>query len=403
MKRTLPFSLGALTFILMLGLALSLSFSPTLAQGGATPTPDPAGDPGDTGGDMTEGTEDTDTDMGETDAATGDTGAGDTAAQPGGPVFVGGDESSPAAQTVLNYFQTFDPNLLADTVQYRDFTQQQALTTREDITGAANYLNTAFSDQDYTIHRVLIADNTVVVEFDFSGTNTGAFMGAEPTQQTVSAPMVAIIELGADAQQIVRFDLYYDASALARQLGFTLQGPQTDEMTDDDDMDGADGEMDDATGLAPAISVEDQMISDDGTVLVAQVTSPVSGWVDIHADNSGAPGTIIGYAQVAAGETLNVPVPIDGNQVTATLWAMLHEDAGEAGVHEFPGPDAPVTDAQGNVVVVPFSVTAPGDAAQSDDAGMDDASDDNGEEAVEEPAGEPTEEPTQEAAEGAGS
>ena len=55
MKRTLPFSLGALTFILMLGLALSLSFSPTLAQDDATPTPDPAGDPGDTGGDMSEG------------------------------------------------------------------------------------------------------------------------------------------------------------------------------------------------------------------------------------------------------------------------------------------------------------------------------------------------------------
>lgn len=398
MKRVLPHSLAALALIVALAMALSLSFTPTLAQDGVTPTPDTAG----------------------AGADTGQTGAGDLGAQPEAPIFIGGDETSPVVQTVLTYFQTFDPNLLAENVEYRDYTQPQGLTTREDVTGAANYLNTAFTNQEYTIRRVLTAENTVVVEFDFSGTNTGVFMGAEPTQQTVTVPMVAIIELSAPAtaapegetaegeaaagdaaegettegeaaqgaetgqtdmttqaaQQIVRFDLYYDASLLAQQLGFTLQAPvaaqpgETGETTGETGETGETGDMgettgEDATGLAPAIVIENQPIAQDGTVLVARVVSPVNGWVDIHADSSGAPGTVIGYAQIAAGETLNVPVPVDGSRVTATLWAMLHEDAGQLGVHEFPGPDAPVTDAQGNVIAMPFAVGEPGESGQA--------------------------------------
>lgn len=370
MKRALPYTLAALALIMTFALALSLSFTPTLAQDDATPTPDPAAEGADTG---------------ETGAETGDTGAGDIGAQPDEPIFIGGDESSPSVQVVLNYFQTFDPNLLADNVQYRDYTQPQGLTTREDVTGAANYLNTAFSSQTTTVRRVLIAENTVVVEFEFSGTHTGPFMGAEPTQQTVTIPMVAIIELsvaaeGAEtdpaAQQIVRFDLYYDASQLAQQLGFTFQAPgaaggdvgaqpgETDEAAGDTGETGDTGE--DVTGLAPMILIEDQPISQDGTVLVAQVVSPVNGWVDIHADSSGAPGTIIGYAPIAAGETLNVPVPVESDQVTGTLWAMLHEDAGEPGVHEFPGPDAPVIDAQGNVIAMSFAVGEPGESGEAE-------------------------------------
>ena len=352
MKRALPHSLAAVALIATLALALSLSLTPTLAQGDATPTPDTAGGPG---------------------------------AQPDGPIFIGGDESSPAVQTVLNYFETFDPNLLAEDVEYRDYTQRQGLMTRDDVTGAANYLNTAFTDQDYTLQRVLIAENTVVVEFEFRGTNTGAFMGAEPTQQTVTIPMVAIIELSAaaegaetdpaaqPAQQIARFDLYYDASLLAQQLGFTLQAPVTAQPAETDEAAGESGETgdmgeetaEDATGLAPSIMVENQPISNDGTVLIERVVSPVNGWVVIHADSSGAPGTVIGYAQIAAGETLNVPVPVDGSRVTETLWAMLHEDAGEPGVYEFPGPDAPVTDAQGNVVVMSFAVGEPGESGEA--------------------------------------
>jgi hypothetical protein len=408
MQRFLPFSLAALVLVLILGLGLSLSFTPTLAQDDTTPTPE-GGEGADTGAD------------------TGDDTGGDMGAQPGGPIIIG-DPSSPAVQTVLNYFQTFDPNLLAETIQFRDYTQAQGLSTREDVTGPANILNSAFSGQAYNIQRVVTADNVVVVEFTFTGTHSGDFMGAAPTQQTVNVPMVAILELGAGGSdmgaegdaaaegdmaaqagmQIVRFDLYYDASQLAQQLGLSFQAPGAapgddtgaDAGADTGDDAGADtgadtggdagaGTGDDAgadtgdtaggdagadtggdTGAdtgddAGAVSgdaslqVTDQEITADGTVLIAQVTIPVNGWVDIHADSSGAPGEIIGFAQVVAGQTQNVVVPVDTNRVTGTLWAMLHQDAGELGVHEFPGPDTPITDASGNVVVMPFAVTAP--------------------------------------------
>lgn len=333
MKRALPLSLAALVFVITLSLALSLSIAPTLAQDGGTATP------------------------------TADPGAGETGGQVT-PVFVGGDETTPAVQLALNYFQTFDANLLAPNVQYRDYTQRQGLTTSQDVLGPANYLNMAFSAQSYTIRRVLTVENTVVIEFDFTGTNTGTFMGAQPTQQTVSVPMVAIIELGTPdggdqgSLVITRFDLYYDASLLAQQLGFSLQSPGmgTEPETG---AEGEDAEDEDVTALAPSITVNTQLVAEDSTLTIARVVSPVNGWVDIHADSSGAPGAIIGYAQIAAGETLNVPVPVDSNAVTATLYAMLHVDEGQIGVHEFPGPDAPVTDAQGNVVVVSFLIGEP--------------------------------------------
>lgn len=316
MKRALSFSLAALALVAIAALTLSLPIAPTLAQDGSTPTPQ----------------------------------------------FIGGAESNENVQLALTYLETSDQTLLAPNVQYRDYTQRQGLNTSQDVLGPANYLNTVFSQQQYTLRRVLTADNTVVIEFDFTGVNTGSYQGAEPTQQSVTIPMVAIMELGTPdgsdqgSLVITRFDLYYDASQMAQALGFTLQGPQMDEEA---------GEGEDMTGLAPSLMVENQMIADDGTVQIARAVVSDSAWIVIHADDSGAPGEVIGYAPIAPGETLNVPVAIEGSRVTGTLWAMLHTDAGQPGVYEFPGEDVPVTDAQGNVVVVPFEVTPPAGAEQA--------------------------------------
>jgi hypothetical protein len=38
---------------------------------------------------------------------------------------------------------------------------------------------------------------------------------------------------------------------------------------------------------------------------------------------------------------------------------MLHSDAGQAGTFEFPGPDEPMTNANGGIIVLPFTVTVP--------------------------------------------
>lgn len=109
--------------------------------------------------------------------------------------------------------------------------------------------------------------------------------------------------------------------------------------------------------MTPGVTVSDQAIV-NGTVTVEQVVSQGPGWMVIHAQADGAPGPILGFTQVADGENANVVVEIDATQATATLYAMLHTDAGTVGTWEFPdGPDTPVT-VDGQVVTPPFNVTA---------------------------------------------
>lgn len=91
----------------------------------------------------------------------------------------------------------------------------------------------------------------------------------------------------------------------------------------------------------PSVTVENQEIV-DGTVTVAQVVAAQDGWIVIHADDGGTFGAVIGHAAVTAGTNTDVTVTIDTAAATETLYAMLHVDAGEAGVYEFPGPDVPV-------------------------------------------------------------
>jgi plastocyanin len=108
--------------------------------------------------------------------------------------------------------------------------------------------------------------------------------------------------------------------------------------------------------ILPAVSVEDQEIVDN-SVTVPQVISAEQGWIVIHADQDGAPGAVIGYAQVAQGENDQVAVEIDPSAATQTLYAMLHLDAGSVGEYEFPGVDSPVM-VSDQMVVMPFQITA---------------------------------------------
>jgi len=108
--------------------------------------------------------------------------------------------------------------------------------------------------------------------------------------------------------------------------------------------------------LTPAVTVPDQELGDDSTVTVPQVVAAEAGWLVIHASEDGAPGPVIGYTAVEAGANEDVVVDIDTDAATATLFAMLHVDAGEVGVYEFPGADGPVL-VDGNVVVRPFTLT----------------------------------------------
>ena len=110
-----------------------------------------------------------------------------------------------------------------------------------------------------------------------------------------------------------------------------------------------------ADDVTPMVEVSNQDAS-SGSVTIQKVVAADPGWIVIHTESDGAPGPIVGYAQVQAGENDNVTVEIDTGAATAKLFAMLHLDAGTMGTYEFPGDDVPVKNGDA-VVMTPFMIT----------------------------------------------
>ena len=116
--------------------------------------------------------------------------------------------------------------------------------------------------------------------------------------------------------------------------------------------------------LAVIMVITDKVVASDqpvvgGAITVANVTAAADGWIVAHLDEGGKPGKVLGQTLVKAGTNANVQIKLSqAVDVGAKLWPMLHLDAGTAGTYEFPGPDVPIKDAAGNIVMVQISVTA---------------------------------------------
>lgn len=106
--------------------------------------------------------------------------------------------------------------------------------------------------------------------------------------------------------------------------------------------------------VVPAITVNDQMISDKKVAIEKTVTT-ASNWVIIHRAADGKPGAVIGSSLVSAGENNKFSVEITAPPASDKLIAMLHADGGEKGVYE-PAVDAPITNESGQPVMTMFAV-----------------------------------------------
>lgn len=111
--------------------------------------------------------------------------------------------------------------------------------------------------------------------------------------------------------------------------------PQTDEAAAD--LEGVDQEN-------VKLVVNDQTTA--GQIIIAEVSTARDGWVSIHKSN--ADGGIylpdsIGQARVDSGDSEDVVIDLwEAPYVDEKLWALLHIDAGERGVYEFPEKDLAV-------------------------------------------------------------
>ena len=104
---------------------------------------------------------------------------------------------------------------------------------------------------------------------------------------------------------------------------------------------------------APTIAVNDQSLEND-QVKVASFFLDKPGYVVIHADVDGKPGTVIGNSELVSGSYSNFKVIIDATQAGTRVFAMLHYDDGD-GQYEFPGDDTPVK-VEDQIVVKPINL-----------------------------------------------
>lgn len=106
-----------------------------------------------------------------------------------------------------------------------------------------------------------------------------------------------------------------------------------------------------------AVGVEVQPLSAENTIRVPLVITVQGGWIVVRADEDGSPGAPIGYAAVGPGLNVDVPVTLDPAAATHTVYAVLHVDAGQPGVFEYPGADEPVAGAGGGLIAPSFALT----------------------------------------------
>ncbi|MBK8988152.1 MAG: hypothetical protein IPM39_19155 [Chloroflexi bacterium] len=96
------------------------------------------------------------------------------------------------------------------------------------------------------------------------------------------------------------------------------------------------------TPIRPGLAVDDQTIDEDGRLVITNVTVLEPSWLVIHAEREGQVGEVLGYTAVPGGVSSDVVVTINPLAATDQLAAIIHVDAGAAGVFEFPGVDEPL-------------------------------------------------------------
>ena len=123
---------------------------------------------------------------------------------------------------------------------------------------------------------------------------------------------------------------------------------------------------DDATGAVPApttttqapagerpvtgsIEVYDQT-SDGSRLAVKRATiEGTAGWIIVHVDEGG-PGMVIGCTAIPEGTSNDLAIALTTKVASGEVWPMLHRDAGQPGVCEWPaGPDGPVRPPSGAI------------------------------------------------------
>jgi len=135
-----------------------------------------------------------------------------------------GDGDSLALDIVQDYLLARDVSLLGDGVVLYDRTYLEPITGSENVANAENiFYGQTFTDIMIDPIRYIVTDEAVVAEYNFTGTNTGTYIGYAATGTTVNVPMVDIFTI--EDSLITSVRRYYDSADLQGQLGYTYYTP----------------------------------------------------------------------------------------------------------------------------------------------------------------------------------
>lgn len=129
------------------------------------------------------------------------------------------DIKAVARRVLEEIFPADDEAALAEVIS-EDFVNHEAPAGTPPGPGSVAYfmhmLNDAFSDQRWTMHRVLAEDDTVVLYCTHSGRHTGEFMGLPPTGRNFAYRQIHMVRV-VDGKGAEHWAVRDDA-ALMRQL-----------------------------------------------------------------------------------------------------------------------------------------------------------------------------------------
>ena len=110
-------------------------------------------------------------------------------------------------------FATFDGH-----PRYEIMPTGQSFEGEEQVLAYHRNQRVAFPDQRHENVQIHVADDdTVITEFDLLGTNTGPFLGGEPTGKAFRVPTIAVFSFNQD--RITNERVYLDLASLVRQIG----------------------------------------------------------------------------------------------------------------------------------------------------------------------------------------
>ncbi len=130
-----------------------------------------------------------------------------------------GEDTQGVLDVVQSYLNEPNADLLAeDATLYTPYQQTPVMGTEAVYDYDSDFYYTVFNEVNIEPMRYVVAENTVVAEYNFSGVHTGRYRDADPTSANVAFPAIAIFTVEND--QITSIRRYYDATVLYSQMGY---------------------------------------------------------------------------------------------------------------------------------------------------------------------------------------